>query len=191
MQKKFIITFIAGSFLTSCLLVACPDAQPCGSFYSRLMHFGFLKGTSQKYVEHKYDIIILLYYQSCEVFTDNISGFYKHIPWRSLLLPVESDQKRVTARRQVFYSKLKMPLPASGTRFLDWKHNVRFEDRTQEAGGCRSITPLVRTLCWPRRIGWCKRLWTKLYYKGKQSMRVWIRCRWLKVECSAGLLWTQ
>ena len=44
------------------------------------MHFGLLKGTSQKYVDPKYDIIILLYYQSCEVFTDNISGFYRNIP---------------------------------------------------------------------------------------------------------------
>jgi len=130
-----------------------------GLFYSLLVHFGLLKGTSQKYVDPEYDIIILLFYQSCEVFTDYISGFHKLTPWRSLLLPVTNDQKRVTARRQVFYSKLKMPLPASGTRFLDWKHNVRFEDLTQEAGGCRSITPLVRTLRWPRRIGWCKRLW--------------------------------
>jgi len=28
-----------------------------------------------------------------------------------------------------------MPLPASGTRFLDWKHNVRFEDLTQVKAG--------------------------------------------------------
>jgi hypothetical protein len=122
-----------------------------GPFYSRLVHFGLLKGTSQKYVDPKCDLIILVFYRSCD--------FYKLTPWRSLLLPVTNDQKRVTARRQVFYSKLKMPLPASGTRFLDWKHNVRFEDHTQEAGWCRSFTPLVGKLRWPRRIGWCKRLW--------------------------------
>jgi hypothetical protein len=158
MQTKFIITFIAESFLT-CVFAVC--LSRCTGLCECLGLFVRVWRTSAYWKEHHrrskiwHDYFIVL----PELRGFLLMVFYKLTSWRSFLLPVTNDQKRVTARRQVFFSKLKMPFPASGTGFLDWNHNVRLEDRTQQAGGCRSITPLVRTFRRPRRIGWRQRLW--------------------------------
>lgn len=161
MQTQSIISFIAKSFLISVFagcLFRCTGICESLGLYSSFMHFSLLKGTSQNYVDRKYGIIISLNPQIYEIFTDCFSGFCKLASWLPLARPVTNDQKRVTARRQVFCLKLKMPCSASGTKFLDLNYNVYFGGHTKERSARSGITAFVGSLRQPRRIWWSKRV---------------------------------